>query len=266
MFVEIEKLKIYYENYGKGTPIILIHGHGESTYIWRYMVESLSKIFCVYSMDLIGFGYSDKPLNSDYSIRGMSKLVIDFMDELQIKEAILVCHSFAGKIGISTIINNPKRIIGLVLLGCAIGKFKIWKSFQILQNKKLGKGIIKRFNEKIATATLKRLHDDSYEITKRDICEFLRIKENEGAIHAFQSYFIQFMKENNYIENLEKITIPTLVIWGENDKFISINHGEFITENIKKAKLEIIEKCGHSISEDQPEKVSSLIVDFFKDL
>ncbi|MFX1376811.1 MAG: alpha/beta fold hydrolase [Promethearchaeota archaeon] len=266
MFVEIENNKIYYETYGKGTPMILIHGHGESIYIWRYIVDTLAKKFLVYVLDLKGFGNSDKPLDGDYSINSMSELIINFMDNLKIQKAILVCHSFGGKIGVSTIAKHPKRILGLALLGSAIGEFKIWESFKIMLNKKIGEAIIKRYNEKNVRLILERLHDKTYEISDKDIEEYIKIKGNEGAINAFLEYFIDFMKENNYFEFLNNINVPTLIIWGRNDNFISVEHGELISKKIRNSKLEILENCGHSISEDQPKQVRQLIFNFFIDL
>lgn len=266
MFVEIQNIKIYYETYGEGTPMILIHGHGESTYIWRHMMAILAKKYSVYALDLKGFGNSDKPLDGDYSIKSMSTLIINFMDKLQIQKAILVCHSFAGKIGIFTIVKHPKRILGLVLLGCAIGEFKIWESFKIMQNKNIGEKIINSYNEKNVRLILERLHDKTYEISDKDIEENIKIKGNIARINAFLEYFIDFMKEDNYFKYLDNIDIPTLIIWGLNDNFISVEHGEMISKKIKNSKLETLENCGHSISEDQPKRVSELIIEYFINL
>ncbi|MFW9987648.1 MAG: alpha/beta fold hydrolase [Candidatus Odinarchaeota archaeon] len=266
MFVKIQDVKIYYESYGSGTPMILIHGHGESTYIWRYMVDILAKKFSVYALDLKGFGNSDKPLDGDYSISSMSSLIINFMDNLQIQKAILVCHSFAGKIGVYTIIKRPKRILGLVLLGSAIGKFKIWNSFKIMQNKKIGEKIMNSFKEKKnVRMLLERLHDKTYEISDKEIEDYMKIARDKAAINAFLEYFIDFMKEDNYFKYLENINVPTLIIWGRNDNFISVDHGEIISEKIRNSKLEILENCGHDISEDQPKQVSQLLFEFFSD-
>lgn len=265
MFVKIQNVKIYYESYGSGTPMILIHGHGESTYIWRYIVDTLAKKFSVYALDLKGFGNSDKPLDGDYTIRSMSTLIIDFMNSLQIQKVILVCHSFAGKIGISTSVKHPKRILGLVLLGSAIGEFKIWESFKIMQNKKIGEQILNMYNEKNVRMMLERFHDKAYEISDKDIEEYIKISGNKAAINAFLEYFIDFMKEDNYFKYLDNIVIPTLIIWGRNHNFISMEHGELISEKIRNSKLEILENCGHTISEDQPKQVSELIFDYFTD-
>jgi len=108
-------------------PLILIHGHAESLYIWRHNIDELSRQFNVYALDLKGFGQSDKPKKGNFSIEAMSNLIMDFMDVLKIEKAILVCHSFGGKIGIHSILNHPSKFRGLILIGSAVGKFKIWK-------------------------------------------------------------------------------------------------------------------------------------------
>jgi len=192
MFVEIQNIKIYYERQGNGVPIILVHGHGESTYIWRYNLKGLAEKFSVYALDLKGFGESEKPLKSDYSILAMSELILQFMDKLQIKNAILACHSFAGKIGISAIISHPDRFLGLILLGSAVGKFDIWSAFAMMKHKKIGRMALKKYNYEIAEKTLKRLHHTSYKITEEDIEKFLKVKE--GNVNLIQDRF-QFRSE-----------------------------------------------------------------------
>ncbi len=264
MKVNIDGVNINYVFKGKGKPIILIHGHGENIYTWRHNIDKLAENFKVYALDLKGFGESDKPIDSDYSISSMSELVINFMDRLDIDQAVIVCHSFGGKIGIQSIVDHPNRFVGLGLLGSAVTKFKMDPNYRLISDEKKGRFLLNLFNRDVIKQTIKSIHDKSYKITDEDIDNEIKIGDSEGAKHAFQQYLIEFLKnEEAFIEKLDKISVPTLIIWGKNDKFISSEHGKLIEERIKDSKLVILENCGHNSHEDQDEIVNQLIIENF---
>lgn len=262
--VNIEGTNINYLAKGEGQALILIHGHGESIYTWRRNIDVLAKQFAVYALDLKGFGDSDKPLDGDYSVSAMAELVSEFMHELKIENAIFVCHSFAGKIGIRAILNDPSCFDGLVLLGSAVGEFEIWPGFLAMTDEGVGKKMMQAQNETNIKPVVERLHDKSYTVTPEDIREFLRPSKSETSINAYLAYFRDFISDRgSLLEELEKIRVPTLIIWGKNDAFISPNHGELIKNRIKNSKLEILDKGGHNVHEDRPDEVNSLIIELF---
>jgi pimeloyl-ACP methyl ester carboxylesterase len=109
------------------------------------------------------------------------------------------------------------------------------------------------------------LHDKSYAVTTEDIREFLKPSKSEASINAYLAYFKDFISDRgSLLEELEKISVPTLIIWGKNDAFISPNHGELIKSRIKNSNLEILDKGGHNVHEDRPDEVNRLIIELFE--
>ncbi len=262
--VNIDGVNINYMVKGEGQPLILIHGHGESIYTWRYNIEDLAERFATYALDLKGFGDSDKPLDGDYSVSAMAELVLQFMHELKIENAILVCRSFGGKIGIRAILSDPSCFGGLVLLASAIGEFEIWPAFLAMADEAVGKKMMQGQNETNIKPVMEMLHDKNYMVTAEDIREFLKPSKSEASINAYLGYFRDFLSDRgSLLEKLDKISIPTLIIWGKNDAFISLNHGERIKNRIKNSKLEILDKAGHNVHEDRPDEVNRLIIELF---
>jgi pimeloyl-ACP methyl ester carboxylesterase len=262
--IDIGGININYSVKGKGQPLMLIHGHGESIYTWRRNIGGLAERFAVYALDLKGFGDSGKPLDGDYSVPAMAELVLQFMHALKIEKTVLVCRSFAGKIGIRAILSDPSLFNGLVLLGSAIGDFAIWPAFLAMADEGVGEKMMLAQNETNMRPVVESLHDKSYTVTIEDIREFLRPSKGTAAIIAYLTYFRDFIADRGLLlEELEKLTVPTLIIWGKNDAFISPRHGELIKKRIKNAKLGIVDKGGHNVHEDQPEKVNRLIIEFF---
>jgi pimeloyl-ACP methyl ester carboxylesterase len=262
--VNINGININYLVKGKGQPLILIHGHGESIYTWRRNIDGLAEKFAVYALDLKGFGDSDKPLDGDYSVSAMAKLVLQFMHTLKIENPILICRSFAGKIGIRAILSDPSRFGGLVLLGSAVGDFEIWPAFLAMADEGVGQKMMQAQNETNMRPVVKSLHDKSYMVTPEDIGEFLRPSKSEASINAYLAYFRDFIADRgSLLKELKKITVPTLIIWGKNDAFISPRHSELIKNRIKNAKSEILDKGGHNVHEDRPDEVNRLIIELF---
>ena len=267
MYINVDGLTVHYTAKGAGIPLLLLHGHGESGYTWRYNIDGLAEKFMVYALDLKGFGSSDKPMDGDYSIPAMSELVVRFMDELEIGQAVLVCHSFAGKIGIQTSLTHPMRCKGLGLLDCAVGRFRIWPGFRLMAAKGLGEVLIRMFNRRSMRGIVRNLHDKSYSITEEDIQEYLRLKKSRESRNAFLAYLREFLKDRGALfEQLEEISTPTLIIWGKNDRFIDSEQGVLLHQKMKRSRLEILDHCGHNPQEDQPEEVNQLIIETFGNL
>ena len=112
---------LYYE-YGKdkNKHVLFIHGLGSSSIVWRDIPQALSEHFHTITVDLIGFGGSDKPNTADYTIKGFSKFIVDFLRErIGIKEnekISIVGHSLGGYIAAQFAIENKKTIEKLVLI------------------------------------------------------------------------------------------------------------------------------------------------------
>jgi pimeloyl-ACP methyl ester carboxylesterase len=108
-YIAVKGINIRYVVKGAGSPLLLIHGFGEFLEVWWYNIDSLSKHYLVYAMDLPGHGLSDKP-PIDYKLFFIAEFVADFMRTLRIERASLVGHSMGGLLGLSVAINFPEKV------------------------------------------------------------------------------------------------------------------------------------------------------------
>jgi pimeloyl-ACP methyl ester carboxylesterase len=108
-----------------GPPVLLIHGFGASAYHWRYTVPELSKKFRVFAVDLLGFGWSDKPLVEYEGYGVWAEQIADFIREvIGGDEKVVLCGNSLGGYNVTaTAANNPELVRGLVLLNAA-GRFE----------------------------------------------------------------------------------------------------------------------------------------------
>lgn len=115
MFQEVNGIHIYYECYGQGMPIILLHGNGESHKIFDKLIDQLKTRFTVYAIDSRGHGKSTKVKELDYAV--MTEDIVAFIQRLKIEKPILYGFSDGGIIGILLAIKYPELLSKLIISG-----------------------------------------------------------------------------------------------------------------------------------------------------
>src|SRR5215208_5085084 len=221
---------LYYE-YGedKNKHVLFIHGLGSSSIAWRDIPQALSEHFHTITVDLIGFGGSDKPNTADYTIKGFSKFIVDFLRE---------------RIGIKE--KEKKNLIEKLVLIDSSGMLKeptpLLKDYRVAA---MQEDPVSRYEK------VKRVFEDLYARPSRLLPVLVDLFnytiEKPGAKHAFESAFDNSTTTQLGSERLKQIEdIPCLIIWGEKDKLIPIEYASMFTENLQRAKFEKIEDAGHS--------------------
>lgn len=238
-FVKIKGLRVYYEKDGNGEPILLLHGWGGNTGSLKPICDILKRQFTTYSLDLPGFGRSFIP-EIPWETQNYGLFIKEFLDNFGIEKVNLIGHSFGGKIGIWIASHYPFIIKRLVLIAPS----------GIKPKRQLGY-YLKVFIAKIAKTLPPHLKERLYEkIGSSDYKTAGKMKPT----------LIKVLKED-FKPLLCKILAPTLIIWGEDDKETPLYQGKIMEKEISNSKLAII-KGGHFCYLDEPQYVSSLILDF----
>lgn len=110
---------VHYEVYGRGRPVILLHGWLGSWALWQETMTYLGRNFRTYALDFWGFGESGKKRDT-YAVQDFVSLVDQFMDRLGIIQAPLVGHSMGGTVSLSVAIQYPERVSKVVVVGSPI--------------------------------------------------------------------------------------------------------------------------------------------------
>ena len=110
-------MKLNYTQSGSGEPLIIIHGLFGSANNFKTLVKRFSESFTVYCVDLRNHGLS--PHDDDVSIPAMGDDIIEFMDDLDIDKAHILGHSLGGKVAMQAAMNNPDRILKLIIADVA---------------------------------------------------------------------------------------------------------------------------------------------------
>ncbi|MCA1590439.1 MAG: alpha/beta hydrolase [Acidobacteria bacterium] len=122
-FISVDGARVHFQEFGdQAEPtLILIHGYTASAYVWNTSAPILAENgFHVIAVDLLGFGYSQKPASFDYSIASQARVIARFMNRLCIGRATLVGSSYGGAVAASVALDYPERVEKLVLADAVI--------------------------------------------------------------------------------------------------------------------------------------------------
>ena len=248
MYVELEEgFKIRYDEYGKDKQkhILFIHGLGSSPIVWRDIPQALSEHFHTIAIDLIGFGESDKP-QLNYTISYFAKFIKNFLRQIGIKDKItIIGHSLGGYIAIEYAIENKGHIEKLVLIDSS---GMLDKPTPLLEQYL---DAAMETDPNLRYSKVKKVFENLLAVPSRllpvivDI--FILVIEKPGAKHAFESAFRNSTTTSINLERLKQIKdIPCLIIWGEKDNLIPVDHINKFGQILKDAKLMVIADAGHS--------------------
>ena len=237
----------------KEQNILFIHGFGGDLNNWMFNQEELSNEYNTYALDLPGHGLSSKKIK-DTSLSFMSEIIIKFCKENSLSDINLVGHSFGAGIAIKCASENNNFVKSLNLISPIGLGDEIDASY--LDN------FISSDSRRDLKHELEKLYFDP-EIIKRDLVnEVLKYKRIDGvseSLNLIKNEIISNEKQKINLRNeVDKLLIPTTIIWGKQDSIIPQNHSEKINVKIN---IKLINECGHMAHTEHPNEVNAIIKD-----
>ena len=240
---------IRYDEYGKDNPrhVLFIHGLGSSSIVWRDIPQALSEQFHTICVDLIGFGGSDKPL-LNYTISYFSHFVKRFLRQIGIRDSdkvTIIGHSLGGYIAAEYAIENKEQIEKLVLIDSSGMLNHPTPLLEQYLDAAMETDPIPRYSK--VKKVFEGLMSQPFRLLPIIIDIFISVIEKPGAKHAFESAFRNSTTDSINMQRLEKIKdLPCLIIWGEKDNLIPLEHSNRFRQILKDAKTIVIDDAGHS--------------------
>ncbi len=265
-------VKINYYEAGQGPPIILLHGFGACAYSWRYLIPPLAARRRVFTIDLKGYGLSDKPRDGHYAVRDQAGMVADFIRTRDLHDLVVMGHSMGGGVTLMTYFkvreDNPGRIKKLVLIDSAGYPQKLPWFIRLAKIPGLSAVISRVLSPRFATAlVLKKCYYNKDKITEEQINAYAYYGSLPGAAAAVSRTAKQLVPDDigALTEKYKTITAPVLVIWGAEDEVVPLSVGRNFERDIPGAKLVILPKCGHIPPEEEPLATRQAIEAFLND-
>lgn len=276
-FVEVNEVRLHYHRSSKPRrdrpTLLLVHGFGASHQVWQDIFPDLSAEFPSVRIDLKGFGFSEKPDDYKYSPHDHAELVTAFLRQLPDKHIIIIAHSYGAGVAILSyleLLQDPDArnpVIGFVLIDAAIAPQDFPFFVDSLRNP-LTRFIAENFTtpEWRSRHVLERIFFDKSKVTKEHVRRyafFLRLDGAERALRRVANQ-IELTHADDLVGQLNKITVPVLLIWGANDPAIPVTQGALLAEELPRAELRILPKTGHAPHEERPQATLDLILPFLE--
>ena len=239
----VDDLDIVYIDRGTGPLLLFLHGWGADASSFTTLMEQFSDHRCV-ALSFPGFGGSERP-RTPWGVFEYAEFVRDFLAKLNIKPDIIIAHSFGGRVAIKGIgagILNPKKLVLVASAGMA------QKSARTYLVGKIARGI------KTITAI------PSLSFIQERLKRLAGSKDYMNA-GAMRETFVKVVNEN-LEKDAEKITMPTLLVWGEKDAETPLVEAHTLRGRIRGSQLEIIPDAGHFVFQEQQVIVAEKIKNF----
>lgn len=254
-----------YQRSGSGDPVLLIHGMTTYSFLWRNIMPILDTRFDIVAPDLIGCGHSEKRLDIDIGLKSQAAYIIELLNALDLKNIHLVGHDVGGGIAQILATAYPDYFRSLTLIN-SVG-YDFWPVQPIIA---MRTPIIRQ----IALATL---DFGAFElIIRRGVFDKSKVDRNLmkyfwtplGSSEGRKAFlhFAKCLDNQNLLEigeDLKMLSLPTQIIRGEEDVYLSGRISENLNRDIPGSIMHTIEEAGHFIQEDCPEKVAELLLNFF---
>ena len=261
---------LHCESYGSGDPIIALHGLGGTLYSWHNLEDKFPNHQLIL-LDLKGAGASPKPHDKHYSIRDQADLIIKFIRDNDLKNLTLMGNSYGGAVSLFLAIElckeNPRRLASLILIDSGASDQDLPSHLTILRTPVVGWLALHLLSPRAQVR--KVLHDSYYcpkKITDDQIDAYAKGIASPGGRYALLQTAKQAIPKDikEIMKQYKTISVPTLIIWGLDDRLIPIKIGEMLHGEIGGSTLELVVDCGHVPQEEQPQETMRYITAFFR--
>jgi pimeloyl-ACP methyl ester carboxylesterase len=270
-FVDVDGIRVHYQEAGdKHAPaMVLIHGFASSTLVWSNVFLKLAATgHRVIALDMLGYGYSAKPRNGEYTIAGQAKLLVRVLDHLDIPRAIFIGSSYGGAVAATCALDYPDRVEKLILVGAVNNnrplEFRLMRLFgspvvgDVVSPLLIG-------SRRLLRRRMKQVYDrHSWVLDERRVdARHLPLRAagtQRAIIRTVRSWDADRISRDAHL-----IKQPTLLLWGENDLEIPLADGARLHEEIPGSRLIVFLDCGHIPHEEYPEAFTSVVTGFCKE-
>ncbi|MDJ0796013.1 MAG: alpha/beta hydrolase [Calothrix sp. MO_167.B12] len=275
-YIHTNGVKLHYVTQGKGPLMLMLHGFPEFWYSWRYQIPEFAPYFQVVAVDLRGYNHSDKPKKkSAYIIDELIKDVEGIIKGLGYENCILVGHDWGGAIAWNFAHTHPEMVEKLIVLNIPHpAKFRqglntlrqLLRSWYIFffQLPLLPELYIKARDYKMIEKVFKGMAIDKTAFTPEDISIFKQAAAQPGALTAMVNYYRNIFNSKISPQNWQKLDIPTLMIWGENDIALGKELTYGTQSYVNQIQIQYIPNCSHWVQQEKPNFVNEYIRNFLE--
>lgn len=271
-FTHAPGVDISYRVAGHGpVPVVLIHGFAAALTTWDDLAPLLPpERFTLHLLDLKGFGFSSKPRTGSYSVQEQAAVTTAFLKARGLSRVVLVGHSLGGAIALLVTLQARDRgetdlVSRLILISPSAYPQKLPRLMGLLTIPLLARaGMAIIPVRTIVRHTLARVFHDKGAITPERIRRYESCFGRRGMAGVLirSARSIDPDSYGAITARYREIDVPTLIVWGREDRIVRIGQGKRLAGEMPAARLAVIEGCGHNPHEERPRETVAAILEF----
>jgi haloalkane dehalogenase len=244
-------------------PVLLVHGYPESSYMWHDALSALADAgWRALAPDLPGYGDSapDSPATWERHIQALER----FAGELKLGPVVLVTHDWGVPIGLRWACDHPGVVSALVISDGGFFSDRRWHDLaNVMRTPEEGEKLIRAYTQEGFATAMRAVSSGMSDVA---IAEYWKAFAGDtrrlGHLELYRSG--EFDKLVPYEGRLAALGVPTLIVWGEHDRFAGVAMAHRFHEELAGSELAILDGAGHFVWDDEPERAARTLVDFLE--
>lgn len=247
---------VHYEVYGRGRPVILLHGWLGSWGLWQETMTFLGQYYRTYALDFWGFGESGKKRNT-YQVQDFVSLVDQFMEQLGIMQAPLVGHSMGGTVSLSVALRYPERVQKVVIIGSPITGSSLAVPLKLAGYRQIAFMLYNMFG----------LFRMGMRVASPIICKdprFPAMMDRDLSKTTLESFLISIasLRRTDLRPEINRVNIPVMGMFGDKDNIVDPRQWQVLQQGLPTARIERFNRAGHFIMLDEPKFFMQTLKEF----
>lgn len=242
-----------YDAFGDGLDVVLVHGTPVSSVIWHGVVKRLQHKYRFHLLDLPGYGSSKKFEGQQVQLRSFARVLAEWLADSDLADPILVGHDFGGATVMGAHLEEHARVKAICVSdGVILSPWGTPFSRHVKEHEETFADVPEYIHRAVLEAHLRTAvtHQLTQSVLDRLIAPWLG-KEGQRAYYRQVGQY-----DYEYTQKLEKlypsVTIPTVVFWGEEDRWVDISEGKRFSQLLPDASLRTLPDAGHFVMLDAP--------------
>ena len=254
----------------EGLPLVLLHGDSDSSIDWSWVLPALAATHRVYAPDFPGFGDSAKP-NVIYSPEFLVQFVVDFLTALEIERAIIVGNSLGGLVALRLALSRPEQVAALVLVDSSGLGYSVTPLLSGLTLPLYGElattwcrtpiGAKQRSWGRAALFFANPMQAPAAWLEDQERMALLP-GYMEATLSSLRAQLNVIGQREVLLDSLPQLNMPTLVVWGADDKIFPKEQAQAAVSRLKQGHLALIPDCGHLPHVERPELFTAALSEF----
>jgi len=272
----VNGVRLHWVEAGSGPLVLLLHGFPEFWYSWRHQVPALAAAgFRVLAPDLRGYNLSDKPPGvAGYRLEALTGDVAGLIAHAGAASAAVVGHDWGGGIAWTLAMRRPELVRKLAVLNAphpAVFLRELRRPGQLLRSwymfffqlPWLPELLLRAGNYALLERTLRRDPVRPGAFTEDDIRRYKEALSQPGARTAAINYYrAAFRRMRSASRGMAPVTVPTLLIWGEQDRYLGRRMTEGLDRWVPDIRVARLPDASHWVQQDAPERVNEFLAGF----